>query len=426
MNKLIHISATLCTRAAGAVLGFLLSIIAVRTIGQEETGRYFFLLSIVFIVSTLARGGMDNILVRYYGSHSKLSERSVLDRLFTLSQIFTLCISSILVVMFAYAESFWVFLFPKIVFDDTFYLALFTIIPFSLSYLNANIFKGLNKLNLSIFITNVFVNGVILIFFSIGFIESVLNLVWVFSIANLALTLISYFILINLSRSRILLFDRAFATKIGKESSQLLIVSVITIFNSYGPVLILALSASEEQVGVFGVLFRTSMIVTLLLQIINGILAPKVACFHRENKLNELNQIVRYYSRLLILTSLPVLTAILIWAESFLEFIFDESYRDVALAFRILMIGQVVNIVTGSVGTILMMIGESKPWRNFILIGFVTFLILSILLSMQYGMVGLALAISLGLMVQMILAFLYLKRKHRISSIFFIPVTSKI
>jgi hypothetical protein len=71
--------------------------------------------------------------------------------------------------------------------------------------------------------------------------------------------------------------------------------------------------------------------------------------------------------------------------------------------------GQYFNVITGSVNQILTMCNFEKALRNICMVSATTSMLLGILLTYQFGAIGVAMAASTGLIVQNVLAVLKLR-----------------
>ena len=76
-----------------------------------------------------------------------------------------------------------------------------------------------------------------------------------------------------------------------------------------------------------------------------------------------------------------------------------------------LALGQFVNVITGSVGYLLLMSGNEKDMRNITIIVGLFSLVLSILLTKYYGALGTSVAIALALAAQNLMAVRMVKKR---------------
>ena len=82
---------------------------------------------------------------------------------------------------------------------------------------------------------------------------------------------------------------------------------------------------------------------------------------------------------------------------------------------RLLLLGQAVNVLTGSVGFLLAMTGRERQLRNAVLISGPCSILLAILLIPIYGIEGAAVSTAIGLALQNILCFRFVYKSLHIN-----------
>jgi len=129
-----------------------------------------------------------------------------------------------------------------------------------------------------------------------------------------------------------------------------------------------------------------------------------------QGRLGDLERVARLSSLLMILATLPLLVIFLAAPETVMG-LFGVEFREAAGILRILAIGQLVNVATGSIGFILLMTGLEKSFQNIMLIFVVLNVLLNILLVPPLGIAGAAIASALSVAGQNVAAVVVGKRK---------------
>jgi len=91
--------------------------------------------------------------------------------------------------------------------------------------------------------------------------------------------------------------------------------------------------------------------------------------------------------------------------------VFGEEYVQAAHLLQILIIGQFINVITGSVGYLLNMTGHEKDMRNVVFFSGPLALILGFVLTPLYGATGAAVATAIALASQNLLAVFMVKKR---------------
>jgi len=148
---------------------------------------------------------------------------------------------------------------------------------------------------------------------------------------------------------------------------------------------------TEEEVGIYNVAVRLSMITSFTLGAINSIAAPKFAEFWGKKDLEGLKRVAQQSTKLIFWTSAPVLILYLIFPGWFMG-LFGEEFRKGTSALVFLTIGQFVNAISGSVGYILNMTNYQRIVYFISLYTLVLNICLNYLLILKYGIVGASIA----------------------------------
>ena len=123
--------------------------------------------------------------------------------------------------------------------------------------------------------------------------------------------------------------------------------------------LILGWLADISAVGVYAAASRTAALVSFTLTATNTIFAPQIAALYAQGDRSSLQAMVTTTAWWTTLSALVIAVPLFALAEVVLS-MFGASFTSGVLAFRILLIGQVVNAAAGSVGNLLTMTGHER------------------------------------------------------------------
>jgi O-antigen/teichoic acid export membrane protein len=194
-----------------------------------------------------------------------------------------------------------------------------------------------------------------------------------------------------------------FETSLLLESSiPLFWVSSLQLVISWASTVSLGLLADSAAVGIFSAANRTAMLTSFVLMAVNSISAPKFAALHKQGDLATLGEIARKSAKLMALVASPVLAIFLLF-PTWVMSLFGAEFASGATVLSILALGQFVNVVTGSVGWILIMCGYERLMRNNIAICAALSVSLNILLVPRLGAIGAAVATAVTLSLQMLI-----------------------
>ena len=110
----------------------------------------------------------------------------------------------------------------------------------------------------------------------------------------------------------------------------------------------------------------------------------------------------------------PIAVLMLVF-PSYIMSVFGEGFSDGKLFLQILVIGQLINVVAGSVGMLLVMSGHEKDFRNSVLFSGPIAIVLAFLLVPIFGATGSAVATAVAVAAQNLLCLYWVKRRLRIT-----------
>lgn len=169
---------------------------------------------------------------------------------------------------------------------------------------------------------------------------------------------------------------------------------------------------STVEVGQFRTALQIAALVTLIVSTFDTIAGPRIAAAWRVGDIAHIHKIRRQAVGTMMIISAPIFVLALGFPEWILG-LFGPEFVPAATALRILALGQLVNILAGPAGTVLLMIGEE---RNSLIISVVALVALAILcatLIPAYGLVGAALTTSIIIMLRTLISWHLVRRSLR-------------
>lgn len=206
------------------------------------------------------------------------------------------------------------------------------------------------------------------------------------------------------------LFDFRAIKKLVKESFPLLLSSSLVMIMWWSDTFILGVFGTEKEVGIYSIAVKLASITTFVYNAISTILQPKIAHCYRIGNSIELGKVLKYSSKVILFTSLPVAIALGVFPKFFLS-IFGEEYKSGYLVLLLLLLAQFINTLTGPVGSFLSMTGNERFQFKIIFVSLILNMIVSLLLVNKYGGEGVALGSAIGMIFWNIAGAIYIKTK---------------
>ncbi len=188
------------------------------------------------------------------------------------------------------------------------------------------------------------------------------------------------------------------------------LLNVLSILSSRIDIFLLGIFRSQADVGVYNIVLRLSELSGFGLFAINFVIAPVVARLIAEKNTVALQKLITGSVRLAFAISLPVIVCLVLFS-GFLLNLFHVDSPDARAALIILSCGQLVNVLTGSVGLLLLMSDNQYYSILGLAISIVVSIILNIVLTPVYGIVGVSIAAATGLVLWNLIMYFFARRK---------------
>jgi O-antigen/teichoic acid export membrane protein len=156
-------------------------------------------------------------------------------------------------------------------------------------------------------------------------------------------------------------------------------------------IIMLGAFRSTGEVGIYRIAAKVAMLASLPLLAVNAIAAPKIAEVYRHHGPERLLRLVKLASLAIFALAAPIVVVGIAFAGPLLR-LFGRDFAAGSYCLLVLMTGQFVNAMCGSVGFLLNMTGHQRALRNVMLLAAGTNLVLNVGLIPPFGVLGAALA----------------------------------
>jgi O-antigen/teichoic acid export membrane protein len=174
-------------------------------------------------------------------------------------------------------------------------------------------------------------------------------------------------------------------------------------------VLLTTALASQTQAGVFGAVGRYVLAGLLIMQGLRVAIAPQLSRLLGQGRHTEAAQIYRRTTLWIVLLSWPAYLLLAVFAPAFLA-VFGEQFAAGAAPMAVLAVAMLVNVGVGLVQTLLLMSGHSRRHLIATVAGLTLNVVGCVVLIPPYGALGAAIAWSLGIVCENVLAAVFARR----------------
>lgn len=189
----------------------------------------------------------------------------------------------------------------------------------------------------------------------------------------------------------------------------LLIASMLVVLNQTDIIMVGALRGSD-QAGIYSAASRIADLVVFALMAINSILAPMISELYSTGKKKELQRIVTLAARAIFAFTL-MFSIILVVFGKFALSLFGAEFVVTYVPLLILLCGQIVNALAGSVGLIMTMTGHQNQAGAIVAVSAAVNITLNALLIPLFGLTGAAISTAFTMVLWNITMLVYVQRR---------------
>lgn len=404
----------LIIRVLGAGMAFIFNIVIARQLGAEQSGYFFLGLALTMLLSGIARLGFDNTVLRFtsagadHGNTVKAILNFALKYVLPVASLFTVSIYTL-------APWLAVSVFNKPGLTDTLQLIAPAIIGLSIVFLVAMSLQARHKLVASIPCQNIahlMLCGAAVVVFSA---KSASDAALYLSLSLGVSSCFFYWLSIkNLNNNG----EKPDPQQLWHSARPNWVIIIMSQAVQWSAPIIIGVFLIAEQVAFFSVAQRIAMLTSFILMAVNLVVAPKFSAFHAKGDDVGIRKTALFSVRLLVLSALPIVLFMLVFPELLMS-LFGDEFKQGAVILQILVLGQAVNVVTGSVGFLLMMSGHERDMRLVTLISGFGVLISVPIFTKLFGAVGAASATAFFISLQNLLAVYFVKKRLGFNTLMF-------
>ena len=409
-------------RIGGQIIGFLLTFVIAHYYGAQGLGNYILAIVILRIFTLVSKLGLDTFSIRLIASFSRKNKWKSIQ-LFRKKILILISITSIVssVAMYFLADIIVDHIDVKVEYVK---LSSFFVLPMVFFMLHYQSLRGLKRIaEFSFFyIMSQATFSIVSIFIISTFIRS--NNVPIYAYLT-SLTIVSVLSVITykfwFSKKAVLnseeIIEDLTIRNILKISVPLMLAQSVQFIMAWTDKLMIGNMMSADNVAVYGVAFRFSMGVSIALMAINSISSPKFAEKFASDDIKGMGKVAMQSAKMIFWTSIPLAAILLIFPKFFMG-LYGAEFLIGFEVLRWLIIGRIVNALSGSVGNLMQMSGQQNIYMNILIIGTVINVVLNYYLIPIYGIKGAAISSVVSLSFWNLTMVYMVKRKFGFSTIY--------
>jgi O-antigen/teichoic acid export membrane protein len=415
-NKLVFKSINvLFLRIGGMLLFFALTLFLTNNFQAELVGQYDFSRALLIFLGGICVFGMHQSVIYYAGylksrnslSHLKRVYKKMVVIVFSIALVFFLAVIGV-------SPKFIDGLFDKEVSQLVTY-SVFALFFYGITLLNIDVFRAINKIYVSEFYRNImryalFFAAIVYLYISGN--PQFLVEVFLLNFAFLALVstafLVYYFSRLSIEKTS----EEITYKQILRRSGPMAISAITYLLMQSVDVILLSKYSSFERVAFYSVAIKLTTVLSLVLASVNTVYAPSFAEWYNLNDMKSLREGIKRSTRLIFLFTFPAIIAVLVFSKMILSF-FGPGYVEARWALIILLVGQAVNALCGSVGVYMNMTGKQVVFQRILVAAFSINIVLNLILIPVYDLLGAAVATAISTVFWNVVTTAYIYRKDK-------------
>ncbi len=400
---------SLTLKVIGLATGFLLTLYVSKTYGAPGAGILGINLTILQLLTILGKFGTDTLLLR--DAAANFGKKYKISIIYLETIKYTVIFSFVLVLFFSmFSDSLSELLFDTSKYKYSVFFLLLAFLFNVLLNINFNFLKALKSTGYYSFFhyVSLFLFTLIVLI-TLSYYEKNLNNI-ALSIAIsaiLSFTISSYPIFTKYIYFNYSIVKNGFAislkrlTKIIKSSIPFLVASSLMLIMNWIDTIMIGLLKSNFYTGIYYVVAKISMVITIPSVALNNILAPKFAFIIKNGEFMEVHKIIKWAVKLTTPINLLILIILVVAGKQILS-AFGEDFNIGYYSLIILSIGQFFNTFVGIIATLLLMSNMEKVFLKIMIGASLINITLNLLFIPKYDVLGASIASNISFIVLLV------------------------
>ena len=408
-------------RIISIISGFFLMYLITNIYGAEGMGIFALSQTILMIMVMLSVFGTDTASLKYSSEHFSNNNYIKLNSFYFSIFKFVIILSLFISIIIFFIKGELSDFFNKNLLNHSLFFISLSILPMSFININSESLRGIGKYSLFTAFRYVLIPIFTILFIYIyGDSSNILIPIKAYAISVCIVSFLSFtFWLKEIEFFKYFSNINSNLNDVIKYSFPVLISNSMLLLIQWIDIIILGYFETSYTVGIYSVIMKISLFSSVILFSINSIVASEFSKLYSLDKMDDLRVLIKKSSKIIFFITIPILILIVCFSEFILGY-FGFEFTMANKTLHILIAGQFVNILCGSVGYILMMTEKQNIFKNIMIFATCVNIILNIVLIPIYSINGAAIASSISLILWNVISFSYIYRKYNISTIWFI------
>ncbi|WP_457623730.1 flippase [Persephonella sp.] len=401
---------SLSLKIVGLIIGFLLTLYVSRYYGASGAGILGISLTVLQLLSILGKFGSDTFLLREVAANAE--KKYKISFIYWEIIKYTFIFSSFLsLIMILASKPLSVLLYDREEYLISVFLLSIGFVFYVLLNINFNFLKALRYTGYYSFFhfVSLFLISLLLLAIFTNLDKNPNFIVLSITISAILSYILSFLII----KKEIYINSRIFSSlcslslkrlkQIIQYSLPFLLASSLMLIMNWIDTIMISFFKSNFYTGIYYVVAKISMIITMPSVALNNILAPKFAKIEKEKRYKDIPSILKWAFKISIPLNFLILISFIIFGDKILM-LFGKDFTLGYSSLVILSSGQFVNSFVGVIATLLLMSHREKVFLKIMLVSSATNILLNLILIPKYNILGASIASFISFLVLLLLS----------------------
>ncbi|EGR1753101.1 hypothetical protein D3729_25620, partial [Vibrio parahaemolyticus] len=343
---------TLSLWGIGAITTYGMSLVVTKSLAPKDAGAFFIFQTVIITVGMLASLGLNSFLPKLLGGCDKIENvRNQVVFIFYINIVLALTLG-----LFA--------VYALVSFSDGLFslnrhgpILVFCILFHSLNCIISAFFQSVKRPNFSVFYLTILQQSVFCIIVIISAKESLNSVLNILLLSYVISTIVMQVHVIKSYKNSFLNKGFDNVKPVVNVIPYFFTILLLSIVINQLPMLLAGKLFSLVEVAALQIAIKLSAAAGIVVTAINTIVAPQFSFFSSRSKFDELKKVYVSSLGFVVLFTLPCILLFFLYSEEFMLY-FGSEYGKYNLYLKLLLVGQVFNVVSGPSACFLTMVGN--------------------------------------------------------------------
>jgi O-antigen/teichoic acid export membrane protein len=389
-------------RLTGILMQFVIIILFTRILGPSDFGTYAFFMSLSFLISSPLQMAVNTFAVRWVPRDNTLPNKQLARQAIKYGEQFVLRAS--LIIFFVVMLFVWMIARESV------------LVPLILGFFSflmiinewySGLIRASHRVGFSLILESL-IRPIILIFIALLAVFEINHKIFSINDAlasqfiSAAIALLSgYWIrkkLVTIKAS-VKVLKKTIRRLFRKSMRGYVIQGMLVSVQAQGAFVILWFLEDSSDVGFLKIAIQLSMIVAIGLSISQVAIASHFSKAIAGSNHTQAAMLFKKATEFGLLVGVPVVVIFILFSQDIIIILFGREYISAATPLVILSVAQLLNLLTGPVGTALNMAGHQKYVISSMVISVIAQYGLGVLLAYNFGLIGMAFGVAIGIVI---------------------------